>query len=197
MSLPDSAPPPVRFAKIARFVRCQQRVEACLLSAMILLTASLMVTNVVSRTLTGFSLAFTEEVSQFLIIGVTFVGLSYAAGRGRHIRMTAVVDQLSERWRKRVRIFNAILTSGLLLALAGFSMQYITTVHFLGTVSPVLQVPLYLVYLIVPLGLTLAAMQYGLTAFRNFTSEGVWLSFDVKDEYVSQEPGHAACPPQD
>jgi TRAP-type C4-dicarboxylate transport system permease small subunit len=131
----------------------------------------------------GFSLAFAEELSQFLIIAVTFVGLSYAAGRGRHIRMTALCDQLPRRWRRRLMILISASTCLLLLVLAGFALHYVGTVCFLGTVSPVLQVPLFLIYAIVPVGLLLAAMQYALTAWRNATSGDVYLSYDRRDEY--------------
>lgn len=166
-----------------RLFRVVRRVEEFLISTAILAIAGLTIANVFSRTLFGVSLAFTQELSQFFIVAVTFIGLSYAAGRGRHIRMTAVYDQLSLRWRKLLIVVSSGVTCVLMLALAGFSLRYIETVRFLESVSPVLRVPLYLVYLIVPLGLLLAAFQYGLAVVRNWTSEGVYLSFDVKDEY--------------
>jgi C4-dicarboxylate transporter DctQ subunit len=166
-----------------------RRIEEFVLASSILLIASLTIANIVTRTLTGTSQAFTEELSQFLIIGVTFVGLSYAAGRGRHIRMTAVYDQLSERSRKLLMVISSALTCLLMLVLASYALRYIATVRFLQSVSPVLQVPLHLVYLVVPLGLALAAVQYGLAVARNFTSDGVWLSFDVKDEYEEAVTG--------
>ena len=70
-----------------------QRIEAFLLAWSIITIAALSIGNVVCRALFGFSLAFVGEVSQFLIIIVTFIGLSYAASQGRHIRMTAPVHQ--------------------------------------------------------------------------------------------------------
>ena len=69
-------------------------VEEAILSGGILVIAFLTIANVFCRTFLGFSLAFAEEVSQFLIILVTFVGLSYGAAQGRHIRMTALYDEL-------------------------------------------------------------------------------------------------------
>jgi TRAP-type C4-dicarboxylate transport system permease small subunit len=165
------------------FFRLIQRIEEVLISWSILTIAGLTIANVFSRTLFGESLAFTEELSQFLIIAVTFIGLSYAASRGRHIRMTAIYDQLPIRWRKALMIISSGFTGILMAALAVYSFRYIQTVWFLESVSPVLQVPLYIVYLIVPCGLMLAALQYALAVARNCVSSGVYLSFDVKDEY--------------
>lgn len=169
-----------------RLFRVIQRIEAFLLAWSIIVIALLTGVNVFSRSLWGRSLAFTEELSQFLIVGVTFIGLSYAASRGRHIRMTALYDQLPLRWRKGLMVGSSALTCLLMLLLAWYSLEYLRTVQFLETVSPVLQVPLYLVYLVVPFGLLLSAVQYGLAVGRNLTSDGIYLSYEVKDEY--EEP---------
>jgi TRAP-type C4-dicarboxylate transport system permease small subunit len=176
---------------MSRIFRLVQTIEAWILSTSIIAIALLTIANVFTRSVlklitagrVHFSLPFAEELSQFLIIGVTFVGLSYAASRGRHIRMTAVYDQLSAPWRKALMIGISSLTSLLMLTLAWYSLEYIATVRFLESVSPVLRVPLYVVYCLVPLGLGLAAIQYALTALRNVTSPEVYISFEEKDEY--------------
>lgn len=165
--------------------RFLQRIEAFLLAWSIIAIAVLSIGNVFCRALLGFSLAFTGELSQFLIIIVTFIGLSYATSRGRHIRMTALYDQLNKHWRKRLMILISGCTALLMFALTWYSFEYISTVYYLETVSPVLQVPLYLVYLCVPLGFTLSAIQYTLTAVRNVISPDIYSSFTQKDEYES------------
>ncbi len=181
---------------MARLFRAIRHVEEFVLAWSILGIAALTVANVVSRSLLGFSLAFAEELSQFLIIAVTFTGLSYAAGRGRHIRMTAVFDQLPQVGRKILIIVISGTSSLLLFVLAGYALQYVATVRFLGTVSPVLQVPLFLIYAIVPLGLLLGAVQYGLTTARNLTTSQVYLSFDQQGGYDGIS-GTAAKPDED
>lgn len=170
---------------MAAVFRILRRIEQWVLAWSILGITVLMVTNVFCRSLLGFSLALAEEVSQFSIVAVTFVGLSHAAGCGRHIRMTAFYDQLPERWRRRLMILISGTTSLLLLVVAVYAVRYIGTVYFLETRSPVLQVPLFWIYLVVPLGLVLGAVQYGLTAWRNATSPDgrVYLSYDRLDEY--------------
>jgi TRAP-type C4-dicarboxylate transport system permease small subunit len=170
-----------------RLFRAIRHVEEFILAWSILGIALLTVANVLSRSLLGFSLAFAEELSQFLIIAVTFTGLSYAAGRGRHIRMTAIFDQLPRRGRKVLVVIISATTSLLLLGLAVYAVEYVATVRFLGTVSPVLRVPLFLVYAIVPLGLLLAALQYGLTTVRNLTTSQVFLSFDQRGGYADAD----------
>ena len=163
-------------------------VEQFVLSAGILVIAALTIANVFCRTFLGFSLAFAEEVSQFLIVLITFVGLSYGASQGRHIRMTAIYDELPHSLKRGLTIVICLFTSGLLGYLAYFALSYSQTVGTLGTVSPVLQLPLQWVYLSAPLGLGLAAVQYLLSGIKNLTSQEIYLAYNVplrKEDPVS------------
>lgn len=174
---------------IAALAYWLRRAEAALIGGGILVIAALTITNVFSRTLAGVSLAWAEEVCRFLIVLVTFVGLSYGAGLGRHIRMTAIYDQLPERVRKALMLVISASTSALLLALTAWSLRYVGTVRALGTVSPVLQVPLWIVYLAAPLGLGLAGVQYALTFVRNLLEEEIYLSYEVREIGADSGPG--------
>lgn len=157
-------------------------VEEFILSGGILVIAFLTIANVFCRTFLGFSLAFAEEVSQFLIVLVTFVGLSYGAAQGRHIRMTAIYDELPHKPKRRLTIFICFSTALLLGYLAWYAGSYCLTVGTLGTVSPVLQVPFSWVYLSAPLGLVLAALQYMLAGIKNCVSEEIYLAYEVPVE---------------
>lgn len=160
-----------------------QRIEEACLAGGILAIAGLTIANVIARTLTGKSIVFAEEISQFAMIFVTFIGASYAASKGRHIRMTAIYDNLGLRAQKTLMTVMTALTSLLLFALAYYAVHYALVVRALGTVSPALQVPLWLVYLAAPLGLGLGGVQYALAFIKNLQTKDVYLSFDVKDEY--------------
>lgn len=175
---------------VTRIGRIIQRIEEVLLSASILTIAGLTILNVVCRSVFNFSLAFTEEVSQFCIIVVCFVGLSYAASKGRHIRMTAIYDQLSPKWQKVFMVVITTSTAVIMFALSWYAVGYVATVYELGGIYPALRVPFYVVYAIAPVGLFLSGIQYGLAALRNVTSKDIYLSFETKDEYdnpVAQE----------
>lgn len=175
---------------LAALSRWVTRLEEVCLSGGILGIAALTIANVIGRTLFGRSLAFAEEVSQFLIVAVTFVGLGYAAGKGRHIRMTALFDALPERWRKGLTIVIHATTAALLFYLAYLGVSYAAgTVRVLGSVSPALRVPLWTVYLAAPLGFGLGGIQYALALAKNLTTEGVWLSFTHRDELHEPPPG--------
>ncbi|MGF1467579.1 MAG: TRAP transporter small permease [Sandaracinaceae bacterium] len=172
---------------LRRLARWLTAVEEACLAVGILGIAALSIGNVLARPLTG-GLLFAEELSQFLMVLVTFVGAGYAAGRGRHIRMTAFYDQVPARPRKALALLITATTALLLWALAGLGLSYaLGTMRSLGSVSPTLRVPLWIVDLAAPLGLALAGLQYGLAFARNLTSPGVWIAFDHRDDVVGDE----------
>jgi TRAP-type C4-dicarboxylate transport system permease small subunit len=170
----------------ARISGAVTRFEEITLAGGILGIAMLTIGNVLARS-AGKSLYFAEEVSQFLIVMVTFLGLGYAAGKGRHIRMTAFYDQFPDRWRKVVMLLISSTTALLLFFLAYLALDYaLGTVRALGSVSPVLRVPRWLVYLAAPLGFALAGIQYLLAFVKNLLAPEVYLSFDVRDEHAAE-----------
>jgi len=146
------------------------------------------VANVFCRAVLNASLTFGEELAQFCMITVTFIGLGYAASKGRHIRMSALYDQLGHRTRKRLMILSSAVTALLLFVLTYYSIRYVATVAELETVSPALQVPLYVVYCAAPIGLALAGLQYALAVVRNCTDRDVFLSYEQRDEYEEVPP---------
>jgi C4-dicarboxylate transporter, DctQ subunit len=173
------------------------RFEAFVLAFGVLLMATNSIANVIGRFVFSRSIYFTEELNQFLIVLVTFVGLGYAARKGRHIRMSAVYDQLSDRQRKAMMILIAGVTAAMMFVLAYYSYVYVARVATLGKVTPSLQVPLYLTYFWVPLGFIITGIQYIMTVVRNLQSDDVYISYEQIDSYDEGEgiesPGQLAA----
>ena len=72
--------------------------------------------NVLARYLTDISFAFTEEVSVFLLLFLTFVGAAKAFLDGNMMAVTYFVDRLSWRWKRRLLLFGLAM-SALMMAL--------------------------------------------------------------------------------
>ncbi|KIC20149.1 TRAP transporter small permease [Leisingera sp. ANG-Vp] len=137
--------------------------------------------NAIGRYGFGKSLFFSEEVNQFLIVAVTFVGFAYAVRKGRNIRMTAAYDLLPPRGRKAMMLLITGTTSALLLFLAYQAVFYVLEIKAVNRLSPALQFPVYLIYAVIPVGLAMAGLQYLIAFLMNVTHAGTWLSYEVKD----------------
>ena len=82
------------------------------------MAASCLITfaNVVVRYLTDISFAFTEELSVFLLVFLTFVGSAKAFLDGNQMAVTYFVDKAPGPWRRRWLLF-ALAMSALMMAL--------------------------------------------------------------------------------
>jgi TRAP-type C4-dicarboxylate transport system permease small subunit len=111
-----SAPggPPPTLPPRARF-----RAERFLGAASMALLVAITLANVLTRYFTDISLAFTEEVSVFLLIFLTFVGAAKAFLDGNQIAMEFFVARLGWAWRRRFLLF-ALAMSALMIALVGW-----------------------------------------------------------------------------
>lgn len=170
------------------------RVEGYVLAWGVILMATNSVANVVGRFVFNRSLYFSEELNRFLIVLITFVGLGYAARHGRHIRMSAIYDQLGDTGRKVLMIIIAAGTGAVMFLLAWYSYEYVQRVARLGRVTPSLQVPLYLTYIWIPIGFVITGIQYWLTVVRNLTSPGVYIAWNQVDAYEEADLGGTESP---
>ena len=84
------------------------------------MAASCLITfaNVVVRYLTDISFAFTEELSVFLLVFLTFVGSAKAFLDGNQMAVTYFVDKLAWRWKRRVLLFGVAMSAVMLALLA-------------------------------------------------------------------------------
>ncbi len=167
------------------------RIESTLLAVGVLLMAINTVTNVITRFGFGVSLQTTEEINRILIVLITFAGIGYAARHGRHIRMSAIYDALPAEARRWLMVAMSAITGTVVLLLALWSVEYIVTNYESGRVLPVTRVPIWTMYVWVPIGLTVTGVQYWLTAIKNITTKdgNVYLSTAVTDDYEEDEVG--------
>ena len=163
------------------------RIESVMLAAGVLLMAVNTVANVIGRFVLQHSLFFSEELNRILIILITFAGISYAARQGRHIRMSAIYDALPVPARRNLMIVIAAVTALAMFALCYFSVGYIAKVASSGRVLPALQLPVYWIFLWVPVGFFMTGLQYALTAVKNMNAGDIYLSTQVLEGYDDDE----------
>ena len=105
---PPTLPPRARF-----------RAERFFGAAAMALLVAITLANVLTRYLTDISLAFTEEVSVFLLVFLTFVGAAKSFLDGGQIAMDYFVLKLAWPWRRRLLLF-ALACSALMIGLVAW-----------------------------------------------------------------------------
>lgn len=167
-----------------------ERFERFAIAWSIILMASVSIVNVIGRNLFQHSFTWAEEITQFTIVWVTFIGMSYAARLGIHIRMTALFDLISLRWRRILMIFISLCTAILMFFLAWHGLLYTLKLYKIQRHTLGLHIPLYLIIMWVPLGFTSTGLQYLHTAILNLRNSDIYLSAALKEsdqEEISQK----------
>jgi len=138
---------------------------------------------VISRYVFNSAITFTDELNVIFIVVVTYAGLSYAARNGRHIRMSAIYDAMPAKIRKALMVVMASVTSAFMFFLSFYSYYYIVEVYQSGRILPALGMPVFYMYLWVPVGFILTGLQYAFTVVKNLRERDVYLSTNIKDGY--------------
>ena len=116
---------------------------------------------------------------------ITFLGTSYAARSGMHIRMSMLNDALKGKARKILSTLVALGTAVVMFYVAYLSYKYVMKVASFNRVSPILQWPVQYIWIVMPIGMFLTGIQYTLAFFRNLISPGSWISYSVP---LDEEP---------
>ncbi|MEM8958171.1 MAG: TRAP transporter small permease [Pseudomonadota bacterium] len=133
-----------------------EEVISCVCMAVMVIVIGMQVFN---RYVLGSSLVWSEELGRFLFIWSVWVGCSYAMRADRHLRVTALSQFVGPGPRKLLDAFAQLAT----LVFCGFAIvwgtQMILFLARTGQEAPALEVPIYWVYLALPLGMSLMAIR--------------------------------------
>ncbi len=125
--------------------------ENILVAVFFVMTLSV-VWQVLSRYLFNISASWTEELSRFCLMWLAILGAAYITGRREHIEIDYFFDKFSKANKRKLDYFVETLIlvfAVVVLIIGGAYLMYMT--FYLEQKSPALQVPLGLVYSILPL----------------------------------------------
>jgi TRAP-type C4-dicarboxylate transport system permease small subunit len=162
--------------------------EVSILVTCVASLAVLLIANVFARTFFS-SLYFAEEISRFLVMLITFTGVSYGVRKARHIRMGAFLDAMPPKMEKTFIMIICLISAVVMGIMSIASWEYLTNAMAKGHMTPALRVPKWTFYVIIPIGFGLAAIQYFRTIIKNFTEPDPWQSPDQQSEYEDEVTG--------
>jgi TRAP-type transport system small permease protein len=134
------------------FVRLNQWLVIVLMATM----AVLVFANVVSRYVFNYSIIWVEELTQYQMIWIAYLGAGLALREGRHVAVDTLQDFLPARLRRFVRlaIWFAIVAFLVTLAVLGFRIAAFTW----NQETPVMNIPTGIPYLAIPVGATVCLL---------------------------------------
>jgi C4-dicarboxylate transporter DctQ subunit len=172
------------------FNRLEEGLIAFLLAAMTLLTF----VQVVLRYVFNSGFIWALEATTYLFAWLVLIGISYGVKVGSHIGMDVLVSKLPRRAKQMAGIVAGLLSILYAVLLLIGSWQYFETVRMIGVTAEDIDVPRWLLVVILPIGFALLLLRLVQTTWRIIRGEelGMRLASEAADalrhRQVSDEP---------
>ncbi len=163
---------------VTRFERYLVTVNRAIIFLMMAVMSTLVFVNVVTRYIFNFSIIWAEEVSQYLMIWIAYLGAGLALREGRHVALEMLHDRLPAPLSRKVRM----LIGGLVLAFLGavtvLGFQF--AIFVWNQETPVLNISLGIPSLAIPIGSLLFAVHLVLI-FRGYADRKFTPGYVLED----------------
>jgi TRAP-type C4-dicarboxylate transport system permease small subunit len=137
------------------------QMEGAIAGALLALGLGVVMLEIVSRALASASFAWSEELSRYLLIWMTYFGAAAVTRDNSHIRVEVLIDRLRPAARRIVEILVVLLCLVFSTVICVVSLRYVSDSRDLGMMSAdsYLPVPIWVFQSIIPIG-------FGLISFR-------------------------------
>jgi TRAP-type C4-dicarboxylate transport system permease small subunit len=141
--------------QVKSFLKSLDKMDFWITGVLLGILAILCLIQILFRFILNYSLAWTEALSRYLLIAMTFLGTASAAYRGSHTRVELIDLVMSKTLRKcyDTLVELVLLLFCIVLAVAGFKIA--NTQFVRNQMSPTLFVCMGWFYLIPPVGFSL------------------------------------------
>lgn len=136
------------------------RCEELFSGLLILLVTAVLFLNVVLRFGFNSSTSWSEEFIRYGFIWITFIGGAICVRRGAHVSVDLIPNYLTEKGKKALFFATSTVTVIFLLWMCKLGMDTVSFIYQTGQTSPSLPIPMYTVYLAIPIGCLLMAIHY-------------------------------------
>ena len=149
-------------------------IETYLSAFLLIFFSVLCIVQVIMRYIFNHSLTWSEELSRYAFVWFVYTSAAYAVRYQRHVKFSFLVNilnKISPIYGQILKIVALFCWIGFLLFIDYYSIQMVINQFNLGQVSPANQIPMYIVYLGLPLGallMTFRVTQHIVNGFKEF-----------------------------
>lgn len=106
------------------------------------------------------SLPWSEELARYLQVYITFFGTAYGIKAGAHLGIEAFTLLLPKAGRKALNILVQVCSLVICVLIMKFSIDIVASQMASGQVSPAMRVPMWMIYMAVPVGMGFCILRY-------------------------------------
>lgn len=135
--------------------------------------------NVVMRYVFNASLTWAGELTSYLFIWSALFGAAYGFKIGMHLGVTILIQTLKPRVAKVLLSVSLMIILVYLMALIKWGYEFVMFNKMLEQVSVDLHLPFWIIYLCVPIAMTIASYQVILKIYRTLKIPADEFSYDM------------------
>lgn len=114
-----------------------------------------------------YSIPWSEEFARYCMIAIVYMGLMLASRNGGHFVVEIVPLIFPKPVVKAVSVLVALLADAFAVFLVRYGWMVSSRMLTQGQLSPMLQLPTGMVYMLIPIGVALMAIYYTIHTFEN------------------------------
>ncbi len=127
---------------------------------LMIVTSMIIFIQVILRYFFGQSIVWGEELARYGIVWFVFLGSSLAVKQGAHASVDVLVKLLPGVARKSVEILAIGISIAYCVLVVRFGLDLVFRVRAMGNITPTLEIPMFIPYLAIPVGVTLMGIRY-------------------------------------
>ena len=152
--------------------RFLNRLEEFLIASFMAAATLVTFIAVVMRYTTGYGIDWAQELTIYLFIWMAKFGAAYGVRTGIHIGVDFLVNWVRPSIRRKMVIIALSLGVIFTGSIAFFGARWVIFIYGTGQVSPDMEMPMWIVYLAIPLGSGLMCYRF-LQVLTGFIKHGV------------------------
>ncbi len=114
---------------------------------------------------------WSEEAARYMMIWIVFLGIGVGAKNNAHFTVDNFVNALPESTKKYTFMLRTLIILGFCGFMTYVSVGLVSKLLKMGQVTPAMQLPTWIVYSAMPVGLTLMLVRTLQYAIRKFVDE--------------------------
>ena len=142
------------------FVGKLNKLEEIIASGLLIATSLIVFYQVILRYFFNTSLPWVEEAARFMIVWFIFLGASMCVRDNSHPTVDIMYRYLSDRGKSFLNLFIYIVCIAFCAIALYSGVLVVGSAHRISSTSAAMQIPLWIVYIAVPLGVGLMMLRY-------------------------------------
>lgn len=137
-----------------------EKFENVVMGIGLLAISAIVFANVIARYFFHFSLEWSEEVSRYIVVWVTFFGISSCARYDAHVSVDLVPNKVKGNSKFIINMIIKIISLAASIYLSYISILFTVKQYASGNTSVAIAIPIWLIYLSTSIGFILLSYVY-------------------------------------